>query len=69
MATYGQTADHMTRKRTTQLRELLRRDHGAGKYRLTQAGDVHVYGKMPNSIETGWYLLGSRRHVEAEYQL
>lgn len=68
-ATYTQTANHYTKQRERKLRELLRRDHGAGKYRLTRDGDVHVFGKMPNSIVTGWYLLGSRSHVESEYQL
>ena len=69
MATYEQTAAHYANQRTAKLRELLRRDYGAGKYRLTKGGDVHVYGKMPNSIVTGWYLLASRQHVESEYQL
>ena len=69
MATYEQTAAYYANQRTAKLRELLRRDHGTGKYRLTKDGDVHVYGKMPNTNQTGWYLLGSRRHVEAEYQL
>lgn len=26
------------------------------KYRITQAGEVHFYGQMPNSIESGWWL-------------
>jgi hypothetical protein len=26
------------------------------KYRITATGEVHLYGKMPNSIETGWWL-------------
>jgi hypothetical protein len=68
-ATYGQTAAHYANQRTAKLRELLRNEFGAGKYRLTKDGDVHAYGKMPNSIETGWYLLGSRRWVEIRYCL
>lgn len=56
-------------QRTARLRELLRRDYGAGKYRLTKDGNVHVYGTMPNTNRASWYLLGSRRHVETEYQL
>ena len=26
------------------------------RYRITRDGEVHFYGRMPNSIETGWYL-------------
>lgn len=26
------------------------------KYRITAAGEVHFYGRMPNSVETGWWL-------------
>lgn len=26
------------------------------KYRITAEGEVHFYGRMPNSIETGWWL-------------
>ena len=69
MTTIDQTIACYASRRTAALRELLRRDYGAGKYRLTQDGDVHAYGKMPNSIETGWYLLGSRRSVETDYCL
>jgi hypothetical protein len=31
--------------------------------------EIHAYGQMPNSIETGWYLVGYRSDVEREYQL
>lgn len=26
------------------------------KYRITKDGEVHFHGRMPNSIETGWWL-------------
>ena len=26
------------------------------RYRITAAREVHFYGQMPNSIETGWWL-------------
>ena len=29
---------------------------GAERYRITAADEVHFYGRMPNSIETGWWL-------------
>ena len=68
-ATYDKTAAYYANQRTAQLRELLRRDYGAGKYRITKDDEIHAYGKMPNSIETGWYLVGYRAEVERDYQL
>ena len=52
-----------------QAHHLLRRDHGVGKYRITRRGEVHAYGKMPNSIETGWYFRGSLAEVALDYTL
>jgi hypothetical protein len=69
MATYAQTATYYANLRTRKLRELLRRDYGAGKYRLTKTGEVHAYGTMRNTNQIGWYLLGYRRDVENEYQM
>ena len=42
----------------TAIRAALRNAFGAGKYRITRDGEIHVYGQMPNSIVTGWYLYG-----------
>ncbi len=42
----------------TAIRNALRNEFGARHYRITQAGEIHVYGQMPNSIVTGWYLYG-----------
>jgi hypothetical protein len=28
------------------------------KYRITNQGEVHFYGQMPNSTSVGWYLAG-----------
>ena len=39
-------------------RAALRNAFGAGKYRITRDGEIHVYGRMPNSTKTGWYLYG-----------
>lgn len=39
-------------------REMLREFYGARQYRITRDGEIHVYGQMPNSIETGWWLYG-----------
>lgn len=30
----------------------------AAKYRITKDGEIHLHGRMPHSIETGWYLYG-----------
>ena len=43
---------------TTAIRAALRNAFGAGKYRITRDGKIHVYGQIPNSIVTGWYLYG-----------
>ena len=43
---------------TTAIRAALRNAFGAGKYRITRDGEINVYGQMPNSIVTGWYLYG-----------
>lgn len=40
----------------TELRNLLRAVYGKGKFRLTRRGEIHVYGRLPNSTSTGWYL-------------
>lgn len=49
----------------TALRTALRTAFGAGKYRITRGGDIHVHGQMPNSIVTGWYLWGQLDHASA----
>ena len=46
---------------TTETRNVIRQhanDTGAERYRITREGEVHYYGQMPNSIETGWYFVG-----------
>lgn len=58
------------RRRERQLRVFLRDKYGARKYRIVGHAplqEIHVYGRMPNSIETGWYLLGSLRDVERNF--
>ena len=65
--TYDKLITYYANQRTRKLRELLRRDYGARCYRITRNDEIHVYGKMPRSIVTGWWLLGSRRDVESNY--
>ena len=43
----------MTIKRT---REILRTEFGTRMYRITGAGEIHVFGVMPNTTQEGWYL-------------
>ena len=46
------------------IRAALRNAFGVGKCRITRDGEIHVYGQMPNSIVTGWYLYGWMGHPE-----
>lgn len=45
----------MTKK---ELRKFMRDQYGPRKYRLMGDGDIHVYSRMPNSAEIGWWLFG-----------
>lgn len=69
MATIEQVARHHQNQRDAQLRSLLRRDHGDRHYRITNNSvpEVHAYGHMPNSIETGWWFVGYLPDVQREY--
>lgn len=69
MATIEQTQQYYANQADKQLRSLLRRDYGDRKYRITHQSipEVHVYGQMPNSIETGWWFLGYLPDVRREY--
>ena len=54
-----------------QLREKLRAEFGARKYRICGHGaatEVQVSGRMPNATETGWWLLGSIKEAESRYK-
>lgn len=41
------------------LRQFARDNFGPRRLRITRDGEVHLYSLMPNSIETGWWLVGS----------
>ena len=70
MATgYDKMVKYNANQRERQFREMLRRDYGAGKYRITLKDEVHAYGTMPNSNVTGWYFVGHRDSVERSYML
>ena len=35
----------------------------AERVRITRNGEVHAFGRMPNSIVTGWYFVGFVEHI------
>jgi hypothetical protein len=42
----------------TEVRKILRDVYGARQYRITSTGEIHVYGRMPNTDVIGWWLFG-----------
>lgn len=39
------------------------------KVRLHRDGSVSAYGRMPNSIVTGWWMVGTQAEIMAEIRL
>lgn len=54
---------------THQIRAALVAAFGPRKYRITRAGEIHVYGRMPNTNEDGWYLFGWINDPETEARI
>ncbi len=52
-----------------EIRKILRELYGARQYRITSTGEIHVYGRMPNSIVTGWWLSGGVGDILTEKHL
>lgn len=53
----------------TEIRQVLRDAKAEGRmenYRITRDNEVHFYGTMPNTNQTGWYLAGS---INTPYQV
>lgn len=72
MSTYDEVAKHHSRQREYLLRKLLREEFGTRKYRIVGQGqltEIHVYGVMPNTNITGWWLLGGIKDVEQRYHI
>jgi len=73
MATIDQTIRYNANQRERAFRSALRAEFGRGKFRITRphlaGGEVHAYGKMPNSDVTGWWLVGDRRAVERSWEM
>lgn len=36
------------------------------RFRITRSGEVHIYGPMPNSIESGWWFAGYEADLLSE---
>jgi hypothetical protein len=61
------TKSIVTSKRIATIRAALVDKYGPRNHRITgHTGwqEVHVYSQMPNSIETGWWLLGDLDFAE-----
>lgn len=67
MDTYNKMTRHIDNKRESLFREYLRRRFGPRKYRITQKGEVHIHGSMPNTNETGWFLFGHYPAIAIEH--
>jgi hypothetical protein len=42
-----------------EVRKILRELYGARQYRITSTGEIHVYGRMPNTDVIGWRYAGA----------
>ena len=51
-------AHALDKKRIDALRIHARTHFGPRCLRVVASGEVHAYSRMPNSIETGWWLVG-----------
>ena len=69
MPTLDAVARYHFNRRRAALRELLRSEFGARRYQIRADQTVHAYGQMPNTNQTGWYLLGSIAEVEQAFNL
>lgn len=72
MTIYDKTAATYAKQRENKLREQLRAEFGDRKYRIIDRGaatEVHVYGRLPNSTETGWWILGGIKEAESRYNI
>lgn len=43
----------------SEVRKILRDVYGARQYRITSTGEIHVYGRMPNTDVVGWRYAGA----------
>ena len=52
----------------TEIRAYVIENFGASKCRIQKNGEVHGLGRMPNSIEHGWYFVGFRDELVRMWQ-
>ena len=53
----------MTRKEITEAKAAIMEDKGCEKVRFLR-GEIHCYGQMPNTNQTGWYFCGYVQDLE-----
>ena len=46
------------KQRIAALRDYAKRHYGQRRMRVVASGEIHVYSRMPNSNEWGWWLAG-----------
>jgi hypothetical protein len=56
-------------KTNAEIRKAAKQIYGASNAKVTKKGEVHVKGVMPNTNQTGWYLLGFTGQAELESKL
>ena len=59
----------ITTKTDTEVRAAVKAIFGAKNARVTKNGEVHVKGRMPNTSQTGWYLLGFTGTAELDEKI
>ena len=55
----AKAAHKLDKQRIDALRDHARRHFGPRHLRVMASGEVHAYSRMPQSIETGWWLVGN----------
>ena len=56
-------------KTDAQVRAAVKKIFGAKNARVTKNGEVYVRGRMPDTDQAGWYLLGFTGQIELEERL
>lgn len=59
------TARHWTDITNREIRAYVL-ENGAERVRITRNGEVHAFGRMPDSIVTGWHFVGHKENVADE---
>jgi hypothetical protein len=59
----------MHTKTDSEIRAAVKEIYGSNNAKVTRNGEVHVRGVMPNTNQTGWFLLGYTGQIELEEKL